>query len=103
MNDDMVIRSTHEGPAAGAFKLNSKYMTGGNLSSHNQDGLAVPAGLYLIQPTVHSTYIMNPTEKVVDNEVYERLIANIEVVSSSRNQSKKKSHKSLKSTRRKKL
>lgn len=102
MNEDMVIRSTPEGPAAGAFKLNAKYMSGGNLSSHNEDGLAVPAGLYLIQTPFHSTYIMNPTEQVVDNEVYDRLIANVEVIPSVRSQSKKKIRKSAKSTRRKK-
>ena len=38
MNEDMVIRSTPEGPAAGAFKLNAKYMSGGNVSQ-NEDGL----------------------------------------------------------------
>lgn len=102
MNDDMVIRSTPEGPAAGAFKLNAKYMSGGNLSSPNEHELAVPAGLYLIQTPFHSTYSMNPTEQVVDNELYDRLIANVEVVPSTRIQSKKKSHKSAKSTRRKK-
>lgn len=103
MNDDMVIRSTPEGPAAGAFKINAKYMTGGSLSSQNEDGLAVPAGLYLIQTPFHSTYIMNHTDQVVDPVVYDRLISNIEVVPSSRSQSKKKSHKSTRSTRRKKL
>jgi|AntAceMinimDraft_17_1070374.scaffolds.fasta_scaffold03017_2 hypothetical protein len=101
MNEDMVIRSTPEGPAAGAFKLNAKYMSGGNVSQ-NEDGLAVPAGLYLIQTPFPSTYSMNPTDQVVDNQLYERLIATIEVVPSTRNQSKKKSHKSVKSTRRKK-
>ena len=103
MNEnDMVIRSTSEGPAAGAFKLNAKYISGG--ASHNTDGLAVPAGLYLIQSPFHSPYTMNPTEQVVDTQIYERLIANVEVIPKVR-KSKKQSHTSAssKTKRRRKL